>query len=787
MLRFLYFCFKLFIILGLIGLAVTLYLFYHYSRGLPDYSQLANYHPPSVTRVYSSDGKLMEEYALERRVFIPISAVPRSLIEAFLSAEDKNFYIHHGIDIISIVRAAILNVSNILHRRRMEGGSTITQQVVKNFLLTSEVSIERKIKEAILSYMLSRTFTKDQILELYLNQTFFGKGAYGVAMAAQNYFNKSVEDLNIAEAAFIAALPKAPSNFNPEKNYDRVKARRDYVIHRMLEDGYITYEAAKEAIDLPIILQKRDRNETVTAGYYAEQVREEVMRIIESHEEFYTAGLTVITSLDAKIQKFAQNSLRKGIREYDRKNGFRGAITNISDITNWHEKLKKIPKPPALLEYHLTVVLKVADNYVEIGLQDGTTSKIAIAEMKWAKTNLKSAKELLKIGDVIIAEPIKLNYALRQIPAVNGGIMIMNPSTGQVLASVGGYDFSASKFDRATQALRQPGSLSKTFVYLAALENGIQPNSIFEDGPIEISQGAGMPVWKPKNYKGDFLGNITMRTGLEKSRNLITVRVAQTIGLNKIVEIIKRFGINSQPQKVYSMVLGAIETTLQKMTTAYAIIANSGKKVTPYFVEMIKDRNGKIIYRRDNRQCDSCRVSDLELAGDALPPQIPNGNEQMITDDASNYQITSFLEGAVERGTAASAKKLGKIIAGKSGTTNESMDTWFVGFTPKIVVGTYIGYDAPKSLGKNATGSSVALPIFIDFMENAYKNEPSLAFKVPESIKFLTVDQKSGRLMPEGKGIMEAFKANELPVLNSDESDIFHQLPQEKDLSSEVY
>ncbi|MCC8418904.1 MAG: penicillin-binding protein 1A [Rickettsia endosymbiont of Glossina mortisans submortisans] len=754
MYKSLFFCLKIFTVLILLGCGITAYIIYHYSRDLPDYSQFARYYPPSVTRIYSHDGKLMEEYAFERRVFVPINSIPSSLIESFIAA------------------------------------STITQQVVKNFLLTNEVSLERKIKEAILSYMISRVFTKDQILELYLNQTFFGRGAYGVAAAAQNYFNKSVEELTIAESAFIAALPKAPSELNPERNYARVKARRDYVIARMFEDGYITKDAAKEAMDSPIVLRKRAKEETVTADYYAAQVREEVIRMLNSKEEFYTGGLTIITSLDAKMQQLAENSLRKGLREFDRRRGFRKPIANIP-LDNWQEELKKLPTPPSLLEYKLAVVLDVTDNHAEIGLIDGSKSKMPIAEMKWARSNLKSVKTLLKKGDVIVVEPIKDGYAIRQIPEVNGAIMVMTPNTGQVLASVGGYDFSTSKFDRVTQALHQPGSLSKTFVYLAALENGIKPNQIFNDGPIEISQGPGMPSWRPKNYEGKFLGEITMRTGLEKSRNLITVRVATAVGLTKIVDIIKRFGINNEPKKVYSMVLGSIETTLSRMTNAYAIIANGGKKVEPHFVELIKDRNGKIIYRRDNRECLSCNVSDSNL--DIAILEIPKEDIYRVTDEASDYQITSFLTGAIDRGTGYAAKKLGKIIGGKTGTSNDSKDTWFVGFTPKIVVGSYVGYDTPKELGKRATGSNVVLPIFIDFMSNAYKDEPSLPFKVPDSIKLIAVDRATGKITPSGT-VIEAFKVNNVQMLenedmidNHDNNDIFDYVPSKEDQSQEIY
>lgn len=755
--RFAYFCLKIFTILGLIGLLIASALIYYYSKDLPDYSQLANYHPPSVTRIYSADGKLIEEYAYEHRVFVPISSIPRSLIEAFIAAEDKNFYNHPGIDIFGIIRAAITNISNLMHHRRMEGASTITQQVVKNFLLSSERSLSRKVKEAILSYRISQIFSKEQILELYLNQTFLGRG-YGVAIATQNYFNKSVDELNLAESAFIAGLPKAPSNYDPQRNYNKAKERRDYVITRMLEDGYITKEAADEAIKSPITLVKRDKSETVSAGYYAEQVREEVIKML-GKEQFYTAGLTIVTSLDANIQNAAMDALRRGIRSYDTKKGYRGPLSNI-DIADWQNNLNKTPLPSSLLEYELAVVLEVSDSQVKIGLKDGNIAKIVLADMKWAKSNLKSAKDILKKGNVIVVEAIKSGYGLRQIPAINGAIMVMNHATGQVLAAQGGYDFDASKFDRSTQALRQPGSLSKTFVYLAALENGMQPNRIFDDAPITISQGPGMPAWKPKNYKGDFLGSITMRTGLEKSRNLITVRVAQAIGLGKVAEMVRRFGINDHPKKLYSMVLGSLETTLERMVTAYATIANQGYKVTPHFVELIKDRNGKVIYRRDKSDCKHCTISDNELDAPPLPEftQVP---QQRITDEATNYQMISFLTGVVERGTAASAKKLNLIIAGKTGTTNNSKDTWFVGFTPRITVGTYIGYDTPKDMGKRDTGGTVALPVFIDFMEQVYKDKlPSLPFKVPARIRLVSVDPSTGSLSTAPNAIMEAFKTD---------------------------
>jgi penicillin-binding protein 1A len=790
MLKFLYYCLKLFMLCIILAFSIAVYLIYHYSRDLPDYSQLRNYHPPSVTRIYSSDGKLIEEYALEHRIFVPINSIPRSLVEAFIAAEDKNFFQHPGFDINGIIRAAISNIHNILYHRRMEGASTITQQVIRSFLLSSERSLERKIKEAILAYMISQSFTKEQILELYLNQIFLGKGAYGVAMAAQNYFNKSIEELNLVESAFIAGLPKSPSTLDPEKNYNKAKDRRDYVLIRMKEDGYITAEAAREAIKTPIISKpKRDNHEIVPANYYAQRVREQVIKMC-GKDNFYSAGLTVITSLDTKMQNFARDALRKGIREYDKKHGFRGVITNI-DINKWQEQLSKLLRPQSLLEYKLAVILDMSDKQATIGLTNGDSSKILLSDMKWAKPNLKTPKAFLKKGDVVVVESIKNGYALRQIPEVNGAIMVMNPATGQVLAAEGGYDFAASKFDRVTHALRQPGSLSKTFVYIAALENGIQPNRIFEDGPIAISQGLGMPAWQPKNYKGDFLGPITMRTGLEKSRNLITVRVAKTIGLAKVAEMVKRFGINDEPKQLYSMVLGSIETTLERMTAAYAIIANSGRKVEPHFIELIKDRNGNIIYRRDDRPFDYYDVEDNQLEANIVPI-LPKSENQTIIDEATNYQITSMLVGAASRGTGATTNKLGKVIANKTGTTNDSKDTWSIAFTPRIVVGTYIGYDNPKTLGKNATGANVALPIVIDFMENAYKDIPSLGFIVPDSIKLISVDRNTGIPSNGSNTIIEAFKMyKDIDAVEDNEAldniDVFKSISPKKNLYNELY
>jgi len=798
MLRFLIFATKLAFIIFCFVATFALFIAWHFSKDLPDYSQLREYHPPCVTRIYSSDGKLIEEYAKEKRIFVPIDSVPKSLVQAFISAEDKNFYTHLGIDIFSIIRAAFANVFHIMNGTRFEGGSTITQQVVKNFLLSSERSIERKVKEAILSYMLSQTFSKDQILELYLNQLFLGKG-YGVAAAALGYFNKSVEELSIAESAFLASLPKAPSQYGAEKNYEKALARRNYVIGRMYDDGYITEKEARESIKEPIKLIKQDKVQTMDADYYAEQVRSEVIGLF-GEEYFYTAGLTIISCVDSKLQERAANSLRFGIKSYDIKRGYRGAIKNIS-LDNWQKDLEIMPRPVGLRDYNLAVVLNVENSEAKIGLKDGQTAFIKLSDMAWVKTNLKSVKDILKNGDIIVVEKIKNDYKLQQIPNVNGGIMVVEPNTGRVLAAEGGYDYDISKFDRTTQARRQPGSLIKPFVYLAALENGAKPNDIIPDSPIEIYQGTGLPIWRPKNWDNKFMGSMTLRKGLEKSRNGVTVRVGQIAGLKKIAETLKRFGINDNPStKIPSIVLGALETTLERMTIAYSIIANKGRKVTPHYIELIKDRKGNVIYRRDYAECNECKDYKHDEAGNPLPPLIPLSLGHIISDEATSYQITSILMGAIQRGTGRQASKLPQIIAGKTGTSNDGKDTWFIGFTPKMIVGTYIGYDIPKSLGKSATGATIALPVFINFMETGCKDVKSVDFEVPKSINLISVNYETGKPSTEKGSIIEAFKVNyydkELNNLEKKQSDksydsfskLYNDIPVENvDSSDELY
>jgi penicillin-binding protein 1A len=741
---------KIFLGCVLFGIIVAAYLIYHFSSDLPDYSQLKEYHPPCVTRVYTYDGKLIEEYAKEKRIFVPIGSVPKSLVHAFIAAEDKNFYHHPGIDVFSIIRAAFANVSHALHGTRFEGGSTITQQVVKNFLLSSERSIERKVKEAILSYMLTKTFSKEQILELYLNQLFLGKG-YGVAAAALGYFNKSVEELSIAESAFLASLPKAPSQYGSEKNYEKALARRNYVIGRMYDDNYITEEEARAAIAEPIKLVKQDEVERLNADYYAEQVRSEVIGLF-GEEYFYTAGLTIITCAEANLQRNAANALRFGIKAWDMKKGYRGPLKNIP-LTNWQADLLAMPAPIGLRHYKMAIVLEVGDLEAKIGFSNGKTASIKLSDMKWTKTILKSVKDLLKNGDVIVVENNNGAYQLQQIPEINGGIMVVEPFTGRVLASEGGYDYDISKFDRTTQALRQPGSLIKPFVFLTALENGTQPNEVFEDAPVEIYVGPGLPLWRPKNWDNKYMGPMTFRRGLERSRNGITVRVAKTVGFKKIAETLKRLSINDDPVARPSIILGALETTLERMTMAFSVFANEGQKVTPHYIELIKDRKGNVLYRRGDNECNDCKNTD----GETLPT-IPETKGATVVDEATNYQIVSILNGAARRGTAASTNVIGKTLAAKTGTSNEGKDTWFIGFTPKMLVGTYVGYDTPKTMGRSATGATVAAPIYVEFMKNAYKDIESVEFPVPASINLVSVDKETGVPSTGTDTIIEAFK-----------------------------
>lgn len=793
MLRTLVVILSLFVLVAFVGVSGGVYVFYKFGRGLPDYKQLADYEPPVMTRVHAGDGRLLAEYAEQQRVFVPQAAMPRRVVRAFLSAEDKNFYYHPGIDPMGIARAVITNVKNIASGKRLVGASTITQQVAKNFLLSADVTIERKVKEAILAFRIERALKKERILELYLNEIYLGFGSYGVAAAALNYFNKSLDTLTIAEAAFLAALPKAPNNYNPFKYPKAARGRRDWVVGRMLDDGVITPKEARIAKLTPLITRKRQETEYVKADYFAEHVRRELAgRYGETN--LYRGGLVVRTTLNPKFQRIADRALRNGLIAYDRRHGWRGPITNIDASVDWLGALSKIKPPPGMAEWRLAVVREVRDKSADIGIDDGRLGIIPLAEMKWARPWLKGEllgkrvkipADVLQAGDVIAVQrmfetkdgkPYPDNlFALRQLPEIEGAIVALDPHTGRVLAMSGGFSYQRSQFNRVVQARRQPGSAFKPFVYLAALEKGFTPSSLILDAPFVIDQGPGLPKWRPANYTKKFYGPSTMRLGLEKSRNLMTVRLAHTIGIDAISEYAERFGIVKELPKQLSMALGAGETTLLKLTTAYAMLVNGGKKIVPTLIDRIQDRHGKTVFKHDPRQCEKCRAPFWTKQ----PVPILPDHRKQLADPASAYQMVSMLEGVVQRGTGRRMRDLGKPLAGKTGTTNKALDTWFIGFSPDLAVGVFSGFDTPRSLGRREQGASVSAPIFKEFMKNVLADKPAIPFRIPTGIRLVRVDLVTGRPARPGdkRVILEAFKPGTVPTGESEVLDGSEETP----------
>jgi penicillin-binding protein 1A len=767
----------------------TLYVLHTYGRDLPDYRQLATYDPQVMTRVHAGDGRLLAEFAIERRAFVPIEAMPKRIIDAFLSAEDKTFYTHSGIDFTGVARAVVTNLQNVATGKRLVGASTITQQVAKNFLLTNEVSFDRKIKEAILAIRIERAFTKDRILELYLNEIYLGYGSYGVAAAALNYFNKSLNELTIAESAYLAALPKAPNNYNPVSKHQAAKGRRNWVIGRMLDDGRISLDQASEATDAPLLVARREETEFVQADYFTEEVRRELVERF-GEDQLYQGGLSVRTTLDPNLQKIARDVLRDGLEAYDRRHGYRGPVTiapagqRLDVPLDWRTYLGSVTHPEGMGEKQLAVVIGIDDakGYAQIGVEDGTPGIIPLDELKWARKALEhphrgpaveKPSDVLAEGDVVLVEPVTPSgkdtdkksdrnlYALHQIPEVNGGIIAIDPHTGRVLAMVGGYSFERSQFNRATQAARQPGSAFKPFVYLAGLDMGFTPSTRILDAPFVIDQGPGLPKWRPANYGKKFYGASTMRLGIEKSRNLMTVRLAQTIGMERVAEYAERFGIVDDLPETLAMALGAKETTLIRLTTGYAMLVNGGKRISPTLIDRVQDRLGRTVFRHDKRDCPDCRADAWH--GQRVP-EVPDTRPQ-ITDPASAYQVVSMLRGVVERGTGRRISEVNKPLAGKTGTTNEERDTWFMGFSPDLAVGVFVGYDEPIPLGRHETGSSVAAPVFRDFMEEALAGQPAIPFRTPPGIRLVRVNARTG--LPIGPGdnnvILEAFKEGTVP------------------------
>ena len=779
--RWILYLFSLLLILGAGGAGAVAWGLYTYGQGLPDYGQLADYEPPVVTRVHGGDGRLLAEYATERRVFVPISAMPKRIIKAFLSAEDKNFYSHPGIDFISLASAMVQNLRNLGSNRRPRGASTITQQVAKNFLLTNEVSIERKVKEAILAFRIERSLSKERILELYLNEIYLGFGSYGVAAAALNYFDKSLGDLTVEEAAFLAALPKAPNNYHPIRRREAAVSRRNWVIEQMARNGFISTAQATEAQAMPLEVKPRSATEFVEAGYFTEAVRRSLMERF-GQAGVYGGGLSVRTSLDPRLQRIADQSLHSGLMGYDRRHGWRGPINRISVVAGWGDALKDLERPQGMLaSWAMALVLVVEPGAAKIGFADGGLGQIPLAELRWARAwkknqavgaKVKSAGQVLTRGDVVFVEPVSENadgkpyppatHGLRQIPDVGGGLVAIDPHTGRVLAMSGGWDYAMSEFNRVTQARRQPGSAFKPFVYLAALDNGFTPATRILDAPFVIDQGPGLGKWKPANYTKKFYGPSAMRIGIEKSRNLMTVRLAQTIGMDRVSEYARRFGIVDTMAPQLAMSLGAGETTLMRMAVGYAMLVNGGKRITSSLIDRVQDRNGQTVFRHDQRPCGGCKV---EAWSNASVPKIPDQREQ-VADPTSAYQMVRMLEGVVRRGTGRRIASLGKPLAGKTGTTNNNIDTWFVGFSPDLVVGAYVGFDTPRTLGRRDTGSNVAAPLFKSFMAAALKDVPEIPFRAPPGIIHVRINSETGRLARPGDKnvILEVFKPGTEPT-----------------------
>lgn len=756
---------------------VAVWALQEYGGDLPDYRQLAEYAPPTVTRIHAGDGRLLAEYARERRVFVPIGAIPERVKQAFIAAEDQHFYSHPGIDVLGIVRAAVGNIERLQSNLRPQGASTITQQVAKNFFLDNEVSLGRKLKEALLAWRIEQAFSKDHILELYLNEIYLGNRSYGVAAAALNYFDKSLDQLTISEAAYLAGLPKAPSRYDPRREPEAARERRDYVIGRMLQDGYIEAAEAAEARAEALMVRSRAPAEVARADFFTETVRRQLVDRF-GEEGFYEGGFSVRATVQPKLQAISDRALRHGLTSYDRRHGWRGALGRIEVEGDWKARLEAFDPGFELDDWQLAVVLATGAKDASIGLADGGTATLPLAEMSWARRvdgrgrmgpKVQKPSQVVAAGDVIVVERIEgeagPRWTLRQRPAVEGAVVALDPHTGRVLALSGGFSFRQSKFDRATQARRQPGSSFKPFVYLAALEDGFTPASVVVDGPISFDMGPGLGVWKPQNYSEQYYGPSTLRLGLEKSRNLMTVRLAMDIGMDKVVDVARRFDIAQGLAPYLSGALGASEVDLMHLTTAYAMLVNGGKRIEPAFVERIQDRNGATVMRRDGRTCDTCLATAWSSQA---PPALVDGRPQ-VEDPRYAFQMVNMLEGVVERGTASDAAKLGRPLAGKTGTTNDSKDAWFVGFSPDLVVGVWVGFDQPRSLGEKETGGSAALPIWIEVMGEALKDEPPVPFRTPPGVSIVRVDAATGLLPGPGTKtiIAEAFLPGTEPYTTS--------------------
>ncbi len=739
--------------LGIIIIVIS--ILWVFSNKLPDYKFLKSYKAPVSSKVYSGDGELVNDFSSEKRIFVPYSSIPDKIINSFLSAEDKNFFIHPGVDAKGVLRATKNNISNIILSKRLEGASTITQQVAKNFLLSNEVSINRKIKEAILAFRIERALSKERILELYLNQIYLGSGSYGIAAASLRYFDKAITELDYVEASLLAALPKAPSKYNPFKNKELAKFRRNLVLKNLYENNFISEAQYNSFIKEPIKLKKRKKIYLEDSRYYVEDIRKDVVKKF-GFEKVYKDGLNIKTPLNLELQSSSTSALRKGLVNYDKRKGWRGPLLNKKYNKKWTENLDKFVLEKSI-NWDLAIVKNVSDIKIEIETKDSNKGLINQKDITW----IKKSNNYLKPGDIIYVKKNKNNYFdIKQLPAVNGSIVVMDPYTGRVLAMSGGFSFLQSEFNRASQALRQPGSAFKPFIYALALENNYKPSSLVLDAPLVLEQGEDLKLWKPENYGKKFYGLSTMRAGLEKSRNLMTVRIAQDLGLKKIIDFSKKLGIYENPNELLSISLGSAETTLLKLTSAYSSFINGGKLVKPILIDRIQDSEGETILNNETRKCYKCeKISYLSNNY----PTIKDEFEQIFSPETA-YQITSMLEGAVQRGTGKGLRDLNLDIAGKTGTTNKNTDTWFIGYTSKLIIGVYVGFDNPKSLGKKETGARTAMPIFKEFIKSSVKKKDARPFKVAENITMMVIDPKTGKKasFSSKKTIIEVFKKKDL-------------------------
>ena len=758
-----------FLLLFTVTILIVLWTF---SNSIPDYRFLKNYKPPVSSKMYSGNGELVADFSKEKRIFVPYEAIPDNVIKSFLSAEDKNFFSHPGVDAKGVMRAVINNIKNIMSSKRLEGASTITQQVAKNFLLTNEVSFNRKIKEAILAFRIERALSKERILELYLNQIYLGSGAYGVAAASLEYFDKSIKELNYNEAALLAALPKAPSRYNPYRNKELAKFRRNLVLKNLYDNNFINQKKYLKFKDFSIELKKTKKIFLENSQYYIEDVRKNIIEKL-TYEKVYNQGYNINTPINIDLQKIATQSLRNGLVAYDRRKGWRGPIKNFKYSKDWFKKIdKKFILEKSIL-WQLAIVKKINQFEALIEIENNLQGVINYKDISWTK---KEFKNLFRKGDVIYVKKIdSQSYSLQQLPKINGGIVVMEPFTGRVLALSGGFSFKNSEFNRASQALRQPGSAFKPFVYALALENQYTPSSLVLDAPLVLDQGVDLKKWKPENYGKKFYGPSTLRVGLEKSRNLMTVRIAQNLGIDKLTDFSKKMNIYENPDELMSISLGSAETTLLKLTSAYCSFVNGGKLISPIIIDRIQDGEGNTIFNNENRKCINC--DKISFTGKEFPT-IKDNYKQVLSPQTA-YQLTSILQGVIKRGTGKKLNNLGLNIAGKTGTTNDNTDAWFIGFTSNLVIGVYVGMDNPKPLGKYETGSKAALPIFKEFVKKAIKKSDARPFKVADNMILMVVDPLTGEKakFTSKNTIIESYKSKNVAdgkvlYLNSNRLDV---------------